>query len=480
VDTIDQRERIHLSRRSLLVSAAAAVSVLVTACGGGNAATATPGGSTPAATATNPAGATASGANTANATVGGSKQLVMASYTGPPAEWLKASIKPFTDAHPGVTITQNIFTDGANYKSTAAQLFASSDTPDIAWYYVEAQSTYNAMVKDKVIVPLDDIWKDNGLEAALDPATVKRYAEKDGHRYAIPVSQTTYGMLVYNEASFAKAGITDVTRQPTITQFMGWAEKLRGAGIEPLSAGGKEGFVLGWLYNIYMQRQLGDEKLNKLRTYVQADGDTSVTYKDPDNVAVLQLLKSFADKKVFAEGDLARTHQEAQGVFLQQRAAMYQVIGDDVAAILGQLPDGLKLNWFLHPSLKESVPAKFLVYDGFALMVPAKGKQQAVAKDFIKFHTTKDRQEALIKQFKVPFPRTDVSAEALQAIAPILREINDLSIKVGGQFPWASSTPGPLFTRTTQLIQELLAGSRSPDDVANIQEQEAQKLRKGI
>lgn len=454
----------RLSRRALLLGVAAATGgALLSACGGAPATSGATGGV--ATTAPTPAGP---------------RQMVLASTGASAGEYLKSSINAFQAAHPNTTITQNLFTDQTNYKSTGAQLFASNEAPDAAWYWVEAQSSYNAMVKDKVIVPLDDIWQENGLEGALDAATVKRYTHSDGHRYAVPVNLTSYGILMYNEGLFAKAGITDVARQPTMTQFLGWVEKLRAAGIEPLSAGGKQGSVLGWFYNIYLQRQMDEAKLNKLREYARPNADPAVTYKDPDNLAVLQLMKSFADKKVFAEGDLARSRDEAQGVFLQQRAAIYQALSDDLAALPGQLPEGMKVNWFMHPSLKEGVPMKFLVYDGAALMVPGKSKQQGLAKEFIAFHTTRPRQEALTKEFKALFSRTDISAEALAALAPMVRESSDLRVKIGGSFPWAAANQGQIVNRTFQVLQEILAGSRSPEDAANVQEQEAQKLRRGI
>ena len=98
-------------------------------------------------------------------------------------------------------------------------------------------------------------WIDSGKLASVEDIELfdmldEQYSEpmifSDGHSYAVPISNTGKG-LMYNEALFEKAGITEVPK--TADELWEACEKLEEIGVEPFACGNQDGWTIS--LNLY-------------------------------------------------------------------------------------------------------------------------------------------------------------------------------------------------------------------------------------
>jgi ABC-type glycerol-3-phosphate transport system substrate-binding protein len=105
-------------------------------------------------------------------------------------------------------------------------------------------------------------------------------------------------------------------------------------------------------------------------------------------------------------------------------------------------------------------------------MIPKNPKNPDLAKDFIRFLMSKERQTALAEaQILVPV-RTDVAPEAIDKLGPHVAAMWKLLPKVGTSTGWDDPVPADMAERSFVLMQEMLTGNRKPETIG----QELEKL----
>lgn len=153
----------------------------------------------------------------------------------------------------------------------------------------------------------------------------------NGKLYAVPF--TTYGFSYFtNKALLAEAGITE---SPTSwDELIRSCRQLRAAGIEPISSGWQDGYLLDWFFYIFLDMLLTDDELGEL-------GAANLPVNSEPFNAAMGLIAEMNDAGCFAEGGAGRQIVDFQDQFKQGNAAMVLDIGlpsqlNDYADAIGE------------------------------------------------------------------------------------------------------------------------------------------------
>lgn len=420
--------------KAMLLASVVGLSAVLTACGSGN--------------------------ESKGESADGKTELVVAALTGPVGEHIKMQAEAFMKENENVTVKVNEF-DETSYKEQGPRLFLSSDKPDLAWYWVE--SPFTKIVESGALEPLDDLYESEGLKEVFPEAALKLY-QQGGHYYAVNESVVWTPVMYYNKKAFAAAGI-----QPpkTMDELYQAAPKLKEAGYIPMVAGAGEAPLIGHVFEAMLQRSMPEEQFEQFLK--------SADFTSPEYLAALAEMKRMGSE-LFPKGITGMKDNEARALFVQGKAAIYSN-GSWAAgsAMLGkELPQDFDLGIMLYPQLRPDVPAKIGLGLGNALMVMKGTGNEELAKKFIAFIASKERNVALANQ-QTLFPgRTDLTDEDLQPLGDNMIEIYRLYKEAGGTALWADAAPIELGNRHKQLLQEVVNGTRTPEQMS----QEMERIRK--
>lgn len=366
------------------------------------------------------------------------------------------------------------------YKPNFPQIAVSSDRPDAAWYWVDGRQ-YQDLVAAGALEPLDAIYQSEGLDKAYPEATLSKYTSPDGHRYAVNTDIVWYPVVYYNKKAFEKAGVKPPANglyYETLQEWYDVADKLRAAGYEPLTIGGKEGWRIGHMHDTLLQRMIPQNLLDDLYNNWRKGSTPKIKYDGPEWLAVDKMMKEWYDKGVVAEGDLGRNYAEGRALFVQEKAAMYQD-GSWAIGILNSEAPNLEYGWFLYPQVLPEIKPKFLLYAGNGFMVPKNPSNKDAAMKFAAWITSKDYQELMMKNKDIGFltSRTDLSADALAGLEPMVKDQFDTMNKTGTSTGWDDPVPGDMAEKSFILFQEMLTNSRAPEAVGQELEKMAAQKR---
>lgn len=415
------------------------------------------------------------------APAGEKKTIEVTGIPGAVAEILNLQAAAFMEANPDVEVVVNIAGGGeTDYKPNFPQIAISDDRPDVAWYWVDGRQ-YQDLVAAGALESLDDLYEREGWDDVLAESTLQKYTSPDGSRYAVNWSVVWYPQVYYNKKIFEEVGVQppeDGVAYPNVEQWYEIADQIRAAGYEPVTVGGKEGWRIGHVHDVLLQRIIPDDMMQDLFNNWRPGSEPKMRYTDPLWLEADTLLKEWYDRGVFAEGDLGRNYAEGRAVFVQNKAAMYQDGSWAVGILRDEAPD-LDFGWMLYPQVKEEIPARFLLYAGNGLMIPKNPDYPDVAKEFVAFCLSQERQIAVAQTPTITeLPsRTDIPAEALAKMDPVTQEMYNKLLEIGTATGWDDPVPADLAERSFILYQEMLTGSREPATVGEELEKLAERHR---
>lgn len=470
-----------ISRRKFLYAAGAAGAAgLVAACA--------PAASTVAPSSSAPSQAPASSAPPASpSTPPKAVTLSFDSNTGPNAERYKPAVEAWNASQSASVVKLNTPSPDDNaYKANFPQIAASSDKPDLAWYWVGGGGRFATMAKNGLLEPLDDLYASEGWTKAFPQQTLDLYKSPDGHYYAVPDTFVFHTPIYYDKAVFKKLGI-EAPAMPTpwhksVDEFYAMCDKIRKSGIEALSIGGKDAWPLAIMKDDLTQRLVPSEVQVDLVNAAVAGGVPKYHFADPRFVASEQAFIDYGKKKVFATGTLGRAFPDAQAYFASGKSAMHS--DGSWAAGAGSLPKlapKMDIGWFMHPQLDPNIAPKILTYAGNALMVMAGGKNTAAAKDFLKFLVSKDQQN-MVASLGVLIPaRIDVDVEQFKkGNTPLMVDMFQALNTVGTFGPWGDYGPAEPVQLDYTQSQKLLDGTITAADAAAQLDAACDQIRAGV
>ena len=244
--------------------------------------------------------------------------------------------------------------------------------------YADGPSSASAFANADRLAPLDEYatkygWADKLLPWAYDLGKV------NGGLYSVP---TGYGSLVlyYNKEVFAANNWTAPT---TLQEFESIAQEATSKGMIALG-GGNSGYqaMSEWLLTSVLNAGVGPEKL-----YDVLMGKAKFT--DPEFVEIIDLIKSWVDKKWLAGGSESyfTTDDTANFTGLADGSVAMYMTGTWSFGSAGSFSDKPDWwDWAPLPSFSDAVePGVYPLAIGTTLSVNAKSKNPAAAAAFIDF-----------------------------------------------------------------------------------------------
>ena len=360
----------------------------------------------------------------------------------------------FEADHPGVTIEISAMAHEDMVDKLAAA-FQSGDIPDV---YMErgggelGDHVEAGMVRDISDDAAEEIEKIGGSVAGW---------QVDGQTYALPFSLGVVGFW-YNTEIFEEAGITEPPA--TVAEWNDAVDKLKDAGIEPVSVGAGDGWPSAHYWYYAALRQCSEDTLTSALT--------DLDFSDPCFVAAGETVEEILGMEPFNSGFLATKAQEgatsASGLLATGKVAMEMQGHWEPGVMQGLTDDGKglgdKTGWFPFPEVEGGAgdPAAALG-GGDAWAVSEEAPDVAV--DFVKYLLSDEVQVGFAENsMGLPTNSAASGSVADPALAGLL-EFRDQAPFVQLYFDTAlgESVGGALNAE----IGLLFAGEASPQDVVD-------------
>jgi raffinose/stachyose/melibiose transport system substrate-binding protein len=295
---------------------------------------------------------------------------------GPQRTYLDQVAVDYEAEHPGVDINWVVLENEALKDKIAADMAADAP-PDLF------QSWGGGVLAEQVAAgmaqPIDDAFAE---VAATLSAGASSLFNVDGVQYGLPYNSSLVG-LWYNKDLFAQAGITELPA--TWEDFLADVQKLKEAGITPISVGGSGHEWTEMFWWAYLALRIGGQEA---LTQAIATGD----WTGEAFVQAGEQLKRLIDLQPFQDGWGAATHNEQQGTFGNAKAAMELQGQWALGAQKDQSESGEgigdALAWFPFPTVEGGAGSADVFGGGDGFVVGRDAPPEAV--DFLKYLVSPD------------------------------------------------------------------------------------------
>jgi len=275
-----------------------------------------------------------------------------------PKAGFEAAVEAFKKANPDINVTYNI-NDREAHK-TAIRNFLSADAPDItSWYPGNRMAPF---VEAGLFEDVSDLWEEEGFGDTL--AAIKPTMTIDGKQWGVPYTYYQWGVY-YRKDIFDKL---ELAEPKTWDEFKAVAEKLKEAGVTPITIGTKFLWTAAGVFDYLNLRTNGYEVHNDLTA-------GKVKYTDPRIKTVFETWKDMIDGGYFIENHATMSWQDAIAPFANGDAAMY-VMGN--FSVAGYTDAGLtedQIDYFQFPEITPGL-ARAEEAPADAFFIPSKAKNK--------------------------------------------------------------------------------------------------------
>lgn len=337
-----------------LLTSAIVISMLVTACGGGEKATDTP---KPKATqAPQP---------TAAPPTGGQLEIFSWWTAGGEAEGLNAMYEVFNGKYPDVEIVNATVAGGAgsNAKAVLATRMQANDPPDSFQVHAGHELIDSWVAADKM-EPVTFIFEQNGWLDKYPPGVID-VLSYNGEIWSVPVNIHRSNVLWYNKQVFADNGLEPPT---TFDEFFALADTLQAAGVTPLALGDNGIWAATHLFESVLLGSMGPEAYRGLWT-----GET-----DWSGAEVKTALENFARMMSYVNEDHAALSWDQAAQLVADGDAAMTIMGDWAEGYfksIGLTPD-VEFGWVPSPGTAGTF---IMLSDSFGLPKGAPNRDNAIA-----------------------------------------------------------------------------------------------------
>lgn len=351
------------------------------------------------------------------------------SNTGAGKDYYDKVAADFEAANPGVTIT----VEAMQHEDMVTKLEAAWQSGDVPDVYMERGGGELALKVDAGLVKnLSDVAGDTveKLGGAVNGWTV------DDATYALPFSMGVVGFW-YNTELFEQAGITEAPT--TMADFYDAIDKLKAAGIDPISIGAGDKWPAAHYWYYFALRQCSQDVLS--------DAVTSLDFSDECFVRAGQDLEELVAAEPFNPGFLTTPAQSgptsASGLLATGKVAMELAGHWEPGVMQGLTEDeqglGEATGWFAFPEVDGGEGDQSAALGGGdAWAVPADSPDEAVA--FVEYLLSDEIQKGFAElDMGLPTNPTASQYVADPALAQLL-EVRDAAGYVQLYFDTAFGT----------------------------------------
>lgn len=312
-----------------------------------------------------------------NGGAGGEKVKIEYFQMKPEAtEVVNELIKQFEKENPNITVEQN---NVPNPENVWTMRVSTNDAPPVFTHYPH-NSVFQQLAKEGRVMDLTN----DPIMANVQPA-IADLSKIEGKNYAVPIGVATLGVY-YNKEIFEKFNL-----QPpaTYAEFIEIAETLKKEGVTPFYFHDKDfnGIRQEVVYKMGQTmpniEQFLDEVMN---------GKAHIT----DNPDFKPFAQSILDLRKYGQKDLMGTgYDDALREFANGKAAMWFTGIWAIKEIKESNPD-LKFELFPLPTV-NAADMKTQVSVDTAIGLPENGKNQAEARKFLEFMSSKESVTSYLK-----------------------------------------------------------------------------------
>lgn len=380
------------------------------------------------------------------------------------SDWQKMA-DDYMAAHPNVTIEITVLENEA-FKTKLTTVMQSGDPPDIfqSWGGGTFNQQVDAGLLEDITADLnaDTAWRDNFAPGALGVYSYQ------GKNYGVPWDMGMVGFW-YNKDLFQQAGI-DAT-PTTWTEFLDVVQKLKAAGITPLSIGEGDKWPGMHFWNYLATRLCGQAKF-------EAAMARTGSFNDPCFVEAGAKLQELIALEPFQDGFLGATHDEMQATFGNGKTAMElsgQWAPSVEAANSADQKGVANLGLFGFPAVEGSAgAASDVVGGGNGFAIGKNAGPEAV--DFVKYLTNVDNQ-TIIAEHGTGIPVVKGAETGLTD--PNMLQVQQLfSSAKYFQLYYDQFLPPATGSVLNDSVQGLFAGTMTPEQVAQaVEDSVAQEMK---
>jgi raffinose/stachyose/melibiose transport system substrate-binding protein len=315
---------------------------------------------------------TACAPSTAGGGDGGDVTLTVLSWRPEDAASYEKIFAVYEKKHPDVKVEFKPVKSTEYLTVLPTELGKSTGGPDVV--QLKPYGPIQSLIKSGDLVALDGKVD----MSAFPPDTLAAArGREDDKTYGVPFAIQTLQVL-YNKKIFAEHGI-----QPPATwdDMIAASDKLKKAGVIPMSITGQEPWVLALAHQIFGATRYGGDEFAK--AVVSGDKD----FTDADYVASLELIKQL--QPYFPDKVTSVAYPDSQTLFTSGKAAMFPGGSYELAPFKKAAPD-LDIGSFEAPlapgaTMDRATTSGFI--DG-SYGLNSKSKQQAKALELLKWMAT--------------------------------------------------------------------------------------------
>jgi ABC-type glycerol-3-phosphate transport system substrate-binding protein len=302
---------------------------------------------------------------------------------------VNAIIAEFNKANPDVQFSADPIASDKQEQLLYMQ-YAAGNQPLVAWVTQAQSSVLNAR---GLLANLKPYYTKYNWTARVPAGQIEMYTDKNGSVFSMPIEGGAYTMIHYSTKIFQDLGIPKPSRENPMSwsAFLAMCEKIKAAGISPITLGNRDEWTLQHLISFYTMEELPTKEANELWT--KSDGP-SVT--DPKPLDGLIKLWTLSNKGYLAPGANALSDDEARMLIYTGKVAMYHIGEWWPFMVQGDKMQGkFESDFFPIPQLNPDVPYK-LMGSAHGFTVAKTGDLDAAAR-FIEFFTSVENMKKLAK-----------------------------------------------------------------------------------
>lgn len=285
-------------------------------------------------------------------------------------------------------------------------------------------------------------------EGALEAFTI------DGDVWGIPLSGVAVTTFFYNKTKFDELGISAPT---TYSEMVAASNVLNDAGLKAVAHNGKD----LWMWPIWYMSALAQttDGQQAEKTISNLKGETKFT--DPQDVEALKLTRQWMDDGIMSPGIMDMDAEALMASFLRGDTAAYFGASWDLPALRERVTD-FELGIFKFPQYEE-LGADSVAFGGIenGLCVSKTSQHKELAKEFIKYVATGDNAVTVLEGI-TPVATSHKSFDG--AADPLSAQIREQYLPARKFLDWI--WPRELNDSIQRSIQEMMAGSKSPEEAA--------------
>jgi raffinose/stachyose/melibiose transport system substrate-binding protein len=383
--------------------------------------------------------------------------------TAPGADTWPKLLDAFQQANPDIALQiETLYNEPFHQK---LQAMASSDTlPDLFFMWPDKRTGYLSGLSGSKPLAKDLRPWIKGHEKEFAPLGTAAQG-RNGEIFELPEQVTATHVMYTNVALLRKLGLAPAK---SFAELLAQGPKIVAAGLVPIAMANQDGWQMqSCLLSTLTERAGGMAWFNK------AISGKGASFKDPQFVAALDIIKQLSDRQMFAPGINTMQYSAGTDMFVNEQAPYYIDGGWKVNDLRAAMTDEQKANTLLLtipaiPNQKGVANSTAEVAGtGFGMNAKLSGAKAAAAWKWIWFYSGPVGSKIRMEGGALPAYKVDTKGMTLD---PLVVKLNEFIGKTPYGWVIDSKMDGTGMQVLHPAIQEMMFGKKTPQEVADTYE----------